>query len=263
MTTMMGDPHVVELRYRVKTGEGVSYNNPPPVTVKETFFEMTLADNLLTVMMVEHHPTVESARSRVRDYLRAWELQTELDVGPGHLEFEFDSAKVVDRNPPPPGTVLVGLSAVASAAGVSYSIGVWRVERTKYPDTPSRFVASTLVEHLWNRYVRYLDGKDLLTTMGYYCLSTITNEAGGRAKAVIRYKIDRDVLDKLGTLTSDVGDETTARKVDEQSTKRAHTPAETAWIQAAAKKIIRRVGELEANPAASLASIMMADLPAL
>ena len=107
----------------------------------------------------------------------------------------------------------------------------------------------------------YLEGRDLLTTMGYVCLSTIQSDAGGRRRAAAKFKIDGDVLDKLGTLTSDVGDEATARKFDNQSTKRAHTPTEKAWVEAAVKKIIRRVAEYDYDSAAALPQISMADLP--
>ncbi len=118
-----------------------------------------------------------------------------------------------------------------------------------------------MVEMLWNRYQMYLEGRDLLTTMGYVSLSTIQSEAGGRSRAAAKFNIHRDVLDKLGTLTSDIGDEMTARKFDDQSTKRAHTTTEKEWVEAAVKKIIRRVAEHDYDPIAALPLITMANLP--
>ncbi len=102
----MNDPHVVSLRYRVKTDKSVSYNKPPAVNVSGTAYDMTLNDDVLIVTMKEHHPTVGSAMARVRDHLRAWELQTALDMGRGYLEFEFEKADVIDRDPPQPGIVM-------------------------------------------------------------------------------------------------------------------------------------------------------------
>jgi len=131
----------------------------------------------------------------------------------------------------------------------------------EYPDPPSGFLASPMVDHLWNRYQMYLEGRDLLTTMGYVCLSTIQSDAGGRGLAAAKFKIQRDVLDKLAILTSNVGDEATARKFDNQSTKRAHSATEKEWIEAAVKKIIRRVAEHDYDPTAVLPQITMADLP--
>jgi hypothetical protein len=256
----MNDPHVVSLRYRIKTDKTVSYNNPPAVTVSEAAYDMTLVDDVLTVTMKEHHPTVGSAMARVRNHLRAWELQTAVDMGRGYLNFEFDNAEVIDRNPPPPGTSTAHMGIVGAAASFT-ATAECHIARAKYPDPPSRFLASSTVEHLWNRYQMYLEGRDLLTTMGYVCLSTIQSDAGGRGSAAAKFQIQRDVLDQLGTLTSDVGDEATARKFDTQSTKRAHTEAEKAWIEAAVQKIIRRVAEHDYDPTAALPQITMADLP--
>jgi hypothetical protein len=70
-------------------------------------------------------------------------------------------------------------------------------------------------------------------------------------------------LDKLGELTSDVGDETSARKFDDRSTRRPHTGTERTWIEATVRMIIRRVAALDYDPSASVAQITMADLPKL
>ncbi len=86
--------------------------------------------------------------------------------------------------------------------------------------------------------------------------------AGGREKAAIQYGISRNVLDRLARLSTEVGDEQTVRKFTTQ-TPRPHTGAEVAWIEAAAKALIRRIGEWAADPAASPPSITMADLPPL
>jgi hypothetical protein len=257
----MNDPHVVSLRYRVKTDGSVSYNQAPEVTLDKSAYEMTLLDDVLTVRMKEHCPTVESAMRRVEDELKAWEIQAALDSGRGCLNFELEDAEVIDRNPPPPGTpsaatAAINLASLGLAGGVTC-----HVVRGKYPDPPSNFAASPMVKHLWNRYQMYLDRRDLLTTMGYVCLSTIQEDAGDRRQASIKYSIDPAVLSMLGTLTSDVGDLETARKFDNRSTKRAHTPGERAWVEAVVKRIIRRVGERDHNPTASLPQITMADFP--
>jgi hypothetical protein len=256
----MNDPHVVSLRYRVKTDKSVSYNKPPAVNVSDTACDMTLVDDILTVTMKEHHPTVGSAMARVRDHLRAWELQTALDIGRGHLAFEFDNAVVIDRDPPPPGTATAH-AAVMLAAVLVTATAEGHIAKGKYPDPPSGFLASPIVEHLWNRYQMYLEGRDLLTSMGYACLSIIQSDAGGKNGAAAKFRIQIEVLNNLATLTSRVGDEATARKFDQHSTRRAHSATEKAWIEAAVKKIIRRVGEHAYDPKAVSPQITMADLP--
>jgi hypothetical protein len=107
--------------------------------------------------------------------------------------------------------------------------------------------------------------------MAYFCLTLIEANAGDqeqakerkknrkREKAGKKYRISCEVLAKLGELTSTRGDEKTARK-----SHRLHTPlsgAETRWIEAAVKAIIRRVAEIDSDPI--LPEITMSDLPAL
>ena len=134
----MNDPHVVSLWYRVKTAETVSYNKPPAVTVNDSAYDMTLMDDVLTVTMKEHHPTVGSAMARVKGHLRAWELQTALDMGHGHLEFEFDNAEVVDRNPPPTGTQSVHLVTMSGSGSIQRN-GQCTPHESNVPRSPIEF----------------------------------------------------------------------------------------------------------------------------
>jgi hypothetical protein len=221
-----------------------------------------LANNVLTVTMKEHHPTAVSAMEKIRDYLRAWEIQAGLEAGTAYFKFEYTDAVVIDRNPPPPGSATGRLAAVERGDSFS-AVATCRHEKATYPNPPSGFVATSTVQHLWNRYLKYLSGHELLTTMGYVVLSTAQNDAGGRRKAAAQLNIHDDVLNTLGTLTSDVGDEATARKIDQHSTRRAHTSREQALVEEAVKKIIHRVGEHAHDPAANLPLITMADLPLL
>lgn len=77
------------------------------------------------------------------------------------------------------------------------------------------------------------------------------------------YRIDYDVLDKLGELTNSLGDEVGARKLTPQSELRPPNPQEIAWIEAALKRIIRRAGEYTADPQGAWPQVTMTDLPPL
>ncbi len=258
----MNDPHVVRLRYKLVTGGSVSYNRPPPVSFGDSAFDLKLEDGILTAEMKEHHSSVGSAIERVRPAIRAWEIHAALTLERGALRFEYDSAELVDRVPPPPssGGPVALSAAIVGLATVSANLNVLRPQ---YPAPPTAFKVTPLVELLWSRYERYLDGKEPLTTMGYFCLSAVQAEAHGKRRASNQYAIDEDVLTKLGELTSVVGTGLTARKLDARSTKRAHTPGEQYWIAEAVKTLIRRVAEYDYNPGAPLTQITMADLPKL
>jgi hypothetical protein len=102
--------------------------------------------------------------------------------------------------------------------------------------------------------------------MGYYCLSFLQWRIGtntARQDVAAQYHIDLDVLKTLGTLTSDVGDLNTARKLERTSQIRAHTDKEVAWIRGAVKMLIRRKAEYDHDPTAALSQITMTDLPPL
>jgi hypothetical protein len=103
--------------------------------------------------------------------------------------------------------------------------------------------------------------------MAYFCLTLLKNRARGKKReklnnAAKKYAIQPDVLKKLGKLSSEKGDEETARKVS-SSNLDALTIKEIAWINAVIKMFIRRIGEYEYDPTASLSMIKMADLPPL
>ena len=59
--------HVVRLKYKLVTGDSVSYNSPPRV-FSDPGFDLKLENGVLTVEMKEHHATVGSAIVRIRPH---------------------------------------------------------------------------------------------------------------------------------------------------------------------------------------------------
>jgi hypothetical protein len=248
------------LKYRLQTGPSVSYSAGASVQWTAADFDGELKDGVLVLTMKTHHATTGSAQEAVRSHLRAWEIQSNLDLGPDALRFEFDSAELIDRNPPPPGAPRV-MQAEGGVFICMSGRASGHVTRAAYPPPPANFAASPTVMTLWQRYRSSCEGKEPLTSMGYFCLSVIQADAGGRRKAATKYQIAIDVLDKLGELTSEVGDEATARKLDQRSTFRPHTQGELNWIQEAVKRLVRRAGEIAANPTGPHVLVGMRDLP--
>jgi len=132
-----------------------------------------------------------------------------------------------------------------------------------YPEPPARFKVSLDVEMMWLRYQGYVDGKELLAEMAYFCLTVFEYGTGGRKAAAGQYNVAKLVLDKLGGLTSNVGDGQTARKFSGTATARSHTETEFQWLRAAVKLLIRRKGEYDADPFATLTQLTMSDLPTI
>lgn len=82
--------------------------------------------------------------------------------------------------------------------------------------------------------------------MTYLCLSYLEGLAGSRREASIKYKIDFEVLKRLGDLSSERGDKLSARKGKSNSFLPI-TDDEKVWIENIVKKIIRRIGEYEVD----------------
>jgi len=256
----MRDPHVVSLRYRVEFAATVTFNNPPALEYESDKFRMRLENGTAVFELKEHFPSVEVARGIVDTFVRAWELDVALNSGRREITFVYENAKVIDRNPPPPGKPrVIQLAGIASAT--SFGIATVSVARTEYPSPPRYFALNPDVETLWQRFEGYTQGREPLLAMAYFCLTLLEARAGSRKDAENAYRIHYAVLSKLGELTANKGDKESARKTNDAKTFAPLTKIEIGWIEAALKAIIRRVGEIDTTPSASI--ITMNDLPKL
>lgn len=257
----MRDPHVEWLRYRLETAPSVSYTQPPPLDIDYREFSGRLEEGILTSQMKEHYSSIVAARQVVDPYLRAWELDVALEFGRGEIRFIFEDGKVIDRNPPPPGQPLQIQKHDAILSMNGALVASLQITKKEYPNPPMAFRISPDVETLWHRYEMYLDGKEPLLSMAYFCLTLLETrgDPGGRKGASSLFNIDIPVLKKLGELTTNRMDGAIARKV--QLSQIPLTGSERKWIEATIKKIIHRVGEINSgNP---LPEIKMEDLPPL
>jgi hypothetical protein len=256
----MRDPHVVSLRYRLEPSKNVTFDNPQPVQSEPDECRLRLENGVLTLEMKEHFASADDAKEVVEEFLRAWEIDVALRFGSPEIHFIFEDAEVIDRDPPLPGSSKTLHASAISAAAVIGSLTV-RVTRREYPEPPTLFRVSRDVETLWQRYQGYVDGREPLPSMAFFCLSVIEANARGRTQAARKYGIHEDILKRLGELTSARGDEKTARKFAGYSTHSPLTQVEIAWVESAVKAIIRRLGEYSSTT--SLPEIHMCNLPNL
>jgi hypothetical protein len=251
----MNDPHVEWLRYRLELGATLAVNDPPPLDLETDHFTLRLEAGKLTVSMKEHHSSIESTQERVAPFLRSWERDNDLTHGLRALRFVYEDCQIIDRNPPPPGsahTILaVGVASLAMlGSAVRLVIGL-----REYPPPPPSFKTTPDVEALFYHYESYLDGKERLSDMGHFCLTLVRGLGGGNDGAADMFQISAPVLRKLGELTTDRGDEKTARKYMLQP--RPYRPQEETWIKDVVRALIRRVGEHAAG--GPLKKLTMAD----
>jgi hypothetical protein len=262
------DPHVQALRYALKTDASLRFEDPPPLEHETDAFRLLLDQGKLRVEMKEHHPTVASARAAVDRYLRGWELDFQLRHGRRSLWFDFEDSELVDRDPHPAGVVVgvadIQLGAISGTiTATSTARGTIHGSMKAYPPPPGRFEISPDVESMRNRYDGFVQGREPLSSMAYFCL-TVVEAAGGetrrgrvrREAAARRFAIHLDVLDALGHLTSEKGD----RKATSAG---PHVADEEKWIDAAVRALIRRLAEHAEDPTDPLPLLTMNDLPPL
>jgi len=255
----MADLHVVSLRYALRPNEHVSFTNPLPMEFETDDARFRLAEGTLTCEMKTHFADPAEARRAVEPAIRAWEIDADLRLYQGILKFGFDGADVIDRTPPPTGVVhgtayMVGSGLVTATGTASVRIGY-----VAYPaPPPPTFRLNPDAESVLARYQGYRDGREPLQSMAFFCLTLVILRAGRSQRAAsAAYRIELPTLRKMGELSSTRGDAMNARKAD------AAKPlsAEHAWLEAAVKMLIWRLGDT--RNAVALPMITMADLPKL
>ena len=66
----------------------------------------------------------------------------------------------------------------------------------KYPSPPLDLAISPDVQTMHDRYMNYLQGREPLSSMAFFCLTVLENSAGGRKAAARKYQIAKRVLEK-------------------------------------------------------------------
>lgn len=263
----MEDPHVEALYYDLQPDERVIYEQPPSITWETTICIAHLSKGLLTCELKQHFATVLEARLSIEELLLSWEIDAHIQAERGTIHFVYKDAKIIDRSPLLPES---GVRLYGTINGKATVNGTLRTVRSEYPAHPTDFRVSPDVESLWNRYQGYLNGREPLLSMGYFCLTIVEQTAVKltasaktklREKTSDKYNIEVSVLERLGKLTSETGDMSEARKVEKNSTGKPLTEAETLWLETAVRHLIWQLGNY--NGQAPSTALKMGDLPKL
>ncbi|MBI5282608.1 MAG: hypothetical protein HY858_13065 [Candidatus Solibacter usitatus] len=237
----MNDPHVEWLEYELEAGW--EFDKPPSLPWTTAVFHATLGNGILRVELLEHYATELDAKAAVEPFLQSWELDVALTCGRREMTFAYKHASVVDRNPPPPGVPIIGMAATSMGRASMSATGT--VTRTTYPLPPTNFKADPDVLTLWGRYEGYKAGLEPLASMAYFCFTLLASRHGKVGAVSKALAVSQPVLRKISELSTTRGDASTARKMTPDITPFA--TAETQWLDAALRAIIRRVGETAAG----------------
>ncbi len=254
------DPHVQKLHYEVGSGDGISYRDPSPVVFPNHLGDFELRDGKLSITPTEHFADEDDARQAIEPFLRAWEIEADLNSNVGMIRFKFAQAELIDRDPPPPGASQVFQVKAALTVELSCRASV-HLTCSKYPEPPKAFRTTSEVELGYRRWISFRAGKEPLQSLAYFVLTLLESSAGSRREASQVFQIDFPVLSTIGRLSSTKGDGTTARKVGPGTPLQELSGAEKHWLEQTVRRIIHRLGEHASG--APLTPITLSDLPAL
>lgn len=182
-------------------------------------------------------------------FVNGWSILSGLRHGRAEVSFEFAGAEVIDRSPTlnSEGSCRAAVqlpSLEAHGTMTSHQI------KKGYPSPAPGFRATREVEVLWARHQAYIEGREPLTSVAYFCKEFAEVIAGGgEARAAAKYKISKGVFSRLGRLTGTRGDYLTARKVVKDTEPEPLNPEELQWLESAIRVIIWRIGDPPANDA--------------
>lgn len=251
----MNDPHVVALIYQIEHGSSVNYSGAEPLDHEEAGFRIRVKNDRARFEFKEHYATKESARKAIEEYIRNWEFVANLQKGPNCFKLKFDSAEIIDRKPSTmPGTVDVSITVRAGVPTVSIRA---TADARSYPPPPSGVSLSRDVKTMHSRYMDYLQGREHLATMAYFCLTVLVGSMG-RKVAAKRHQVEKSILDMIGCLSSKKGGRQ-ARKAG--GTVHDLTDRERRFLEEATKVMIYRAAEKAQNPDSDLPKITLSDLP--
>ena len=257
----MNDPRVVALHYRIEHESSVDYSKAEPVDHEEEGFRIRIEEGRACFVMKDDHPTVDSALEVVNSYIRNWELDDALTSKPGEFKLRFVRPEIVDRKPIP-GEHKVSAGPVFW----EFSTSVPTVTKGRpYPKPPNgvSLKRNDDVLLMLGRYEDLCKEREKLPSVAQFCLTMLEKLAGGwpkaRPKAAKKFAIEKEVLDKVGTLAGKKGGRAMARKaegIDEE-----FTPGETRFLECAVKVFIRRVAEEAQSPGGPFRKITRKDFP--
>jgi hypothetical protein len=251
------------MHYTIGSGEGISYQDPEPLSFSNHLGDFDLVDQGLRIKPTEHFSNEGEARKAIEPFLRDWEIESDLTSNVGAIRFTFTRVELIDRDPPPPtGPPVINMKAAIGACAVTGKASLTLTYR-KYPRPPQTFCATSEVQLAYRRWVGFRSGKEPLPAMAYFVLTLLESLVGNRRSAACTFQIDQDILNTIGKLSSTKGDESTARKVERKSGSvvpfQELSGAEKQWLEEAVPKVIRQLGQHASG--APLTRLTMNDLP--
>lgn len=234
----MNDPHVEYLEYSIAHGQNIDWSDAEAATFETECFVVEVEAQRVLFRFREHYDSEESARSAVQSYVRNWEFQAGLLCAPDAFNLRFVKPGIIDRKPDS-GIIQSSHEHISVKEALSKQL-----RPTKYPEPPATDMIERTpdIDSMYHRYLGYHAGKEQLATMAYFCLTVLQYMAGGnRQAAAKKFGISRNVLIKVGTLSS--GAERKAGGIHQ-----LRDPDNGSFLNAAIRSMIFRAAEVAHDP---------------
>lgn len=259
----MNDPQVVALNYRVEHGNGVSYEDAPPLRYSDSpEFDLTVDDNIARFEFKKFYATEDEALEAVEPFVKQWEFESTLQSGPSNFSLRYSEAEIIDRNPPPPEPGAGNAVTIATLPSITATGGVLLLN-PHYPPPPSGGSVDPddpYVAKMKRRFDEYRLRRAKLPATAYFCVTVLEEKYGSRKEAARKCGVSKKVLDKIATLATDKGGED-ARKAAGADDE--YTNQERRFLNQAVVEVIIRTAQVAADASQNIPQITMADLPSL
>ena len=259
----MNDPHVAALIYYIEHNDTVDYSNAPPIEMRTDAFIVKIDGGEVRVEPLEHLSTEESALDAMNGFISNWELDAVLRGRPGQFRLRFNRSEILDRSPAPPVPGRVQLSGAVRLGPLrAGSASITVTVRKNFPEPPA---AVTLnpddddVVLLLNRFRNYCDGKELLTSLAYFCSTILEERIGDSQNKGVKLGIGAKVRSTIRRLSTEKGGKMGARK--RVGIGLELTAEEKLFLEEAIKLTIRRMAHVSFDDTMKLPKVTMADLP--
>ena len=201
----MNDPHVDALIYLVEHDNSSDYSLAKTIEVEHGTFYLKLEDGEARFELKEHYPTWQQAQQAIQPFIRQWELRASLESGPGTFTLKFNRPEMIDRKPTPG---VISVSALPISFALTISSPTVTVSR-QYPQPPPERhmnIENPNVQTMLHRYMGYIQGREPLPSMAYFCYEVFAKRLGKDAKhAAEKHKISRKLVKRVRILASNKG----------------------------------------------------------
>lgn len=265
----MNDPKVVALIYTVGPVNSKRYDKASPLRYCDSSeFDLTVEDKVARFELKKFYASEGEAREAVEPFIEHWEFESAMQGGPGSFSLLYERAKIIDRAPAPPDPGVRKLRAHLRipAPTISARISYYAPHYPPPPVGGSVDLDDPDAKSMYDRYVNYRSGNELLLSMAYFCLTVLEYRFIGqrpskRENACQHYHIDKEVLDAVGNLTANKGDLSFARKRAPRVVPL--TRQEEKFLKKAVQEMVYRAAQVAADDSQHLPQITMAGLPKL